>query len=145
MTLLVVVGAEQTHTKSVLDASRYERSVRKGRKVNKISSPVNNWITTSNPKYKSKTMKQRSSKIYHNKEEMPHIYQLVLISPRATEEEGESIAISINFLLHFLPSLFTFLPSALHTTSQIMREPSLSLKHKRAWSFSCSLYAELSK
>lgn len=76
---------------------------------------------------------------------MPHIYQLALISPRATEKEGESIAISITFLLHFLPSLFTFLPSALDMTSQIMREPGLSLRHKRVWSFSSSLYAELSK
>lgn len=36
MTLLVMVGAEQTHTSSLLDAYRCERSVRKVKKVNKI-------------------------------------------------------------------------------------------------------------
>lgn len=73
------------------------------------------------------------------------MYQLALISPRATEEEGESITISTTFLLHFFLSLFIFLPSALDTTSQIMREPGLSLRHKRVWSFSSSLYAEWSE
>lgn len=76
---------------------------------------------------------------------MPYIYQLASISPRATEEEGESITTGITFLLYFFLSLFTFLPSALDRTSQIMREPGLSVRHKRVWSFSSLLYAELSK
>lgn len=66
---------------------------------------------------------------------MPHIYQLALISPGATEEEGESITISITLRLHFFLGLFTFLASALDMTSQITREPGLSLRHKRVWSF----------
>lgn len=66
---------------------------------------------------------------------MPHMYQLALISPRATEEEGESITISITFLLHFSLSLFTFLPSAQDMTSQIIKEPGLSLRIKECGAF----------
>lgn len=70
---------------------------------------------------------------------MLHLHQLVLISPRATEGRGESITISITFLLHFLLSLFIFLspfiPSALDTTSQTVRGPGLYLRHKRVWFF----------
>jgi len=78
--------------------------------------------------------------------------QLALISPRATEGR-ESIAISITFLLHSYLSLLIFLspftPSALDTPSQTTREPGLSLRHQRGWSFSrsfsCSLQHRQSK
>lgn len=72
-------------------------------------------------------MKQKSSKIYQNKEEMVHLHQLALISPRATDRRGEFITISITFLPHFLLRLFIFLspfiPSALDMTSQTMTVP----------------------
>lgn len=137
-----MVGAEQTHTKSVLDAHRCERSVRKRKRVHKIWSPVNNWITRTRYKYKSPQMKQKSSKIYPNKEDILQLCQLALICLKATEGRGESITINITFLLHFLLCLFIFLssstPSALDTTSQTMRGAGLSLRHKRV-GFFCKL------